>query len=67
MLAKALRSLTTTGFRRGMGGSRAWMATALVAVGIRTIRRMAREEPEVLFRTRVQPGDRFVVQTRPPK
>jgi hypothetical protein len=62
-----LRRLTTMGFRRGMRGSRPWMIAALVAIGMRALRRLANPPEEVLFRTRVKPGDRFELLTRSPE
>ena len=67
MLEWGLRYLTRTGFRRGMAGSRGWMTAAVVAGGVRTLRRIARNEPEVVYRTRIRPGERFVVTTRVPE
>lgn len=59
-----LRRLMRTGFRRGMSGSQGWLVLAISALGIRAIRRMARSEPEVLYRTEVHPGDRFEIGSR---
>ena len=42
------------------------MILAILAVGARSIRRIARSEPEVLFRTKVTVGDIFVVGARDP-
>ena len=64
MLAAFLRRMTWTGIRRGMNGSNPWMIVAILAVGARTLRRLAHSEPEVLYRTKVQPGDRFVIRSR---
>jgi hypothetical protein len=47
-----------------MGGSRAFMVLAILAVGARSIRRIAHSEPEVLYRTKVKPGDIFVFGAR---
>ena len=60
-----LRRLTSTGLRRGMGGSRPWLYAGIVAVGLRLLRRLAHPEPEVLYRTRVKPGDIFEITARP--
>jgi hypothetical protein len=67
MLERSLRFLTGRGLRRGAAGSRAWLVTALVAIGVRALRRLARSEPEVLYRTRVHEGERFVITTRGPE
>jgi hypothetical protein len=61
-----LRRLTTIGFRRGVGGSRPWLYAAVVAFGLRTLRNMANPGPDVLYRTRVRPGERFEITTRVP-
>ena len=67
MLTVLLRRATWTGIRRGLSGSRAFMILAILAVGARSIRRIARSEPEVLFRTKVAPGDIFVFGAREPE
>lgn len=61
-----LRRATWTGIRRGMSGSHLWMIVAILAVGARSIRRISRSEPEVLFRTRVGAGDGFILTARDP-
>jgi hypothetical protein len=60
-----LRRLTSLGFRRGMRGSRPWMITGMIAIGLRGLRRMANPPPEVLYRTAVKPGDTFEIVARP--
>lgn len=67
MYLRALRTLTLLSFRRAMSGSRPWAITAVVVVGLRALRRLARDEPEVLYRTRLQPGDRILVSARGPR
>jgi hypothetical protein len=66
MLSLILWRITWTGVRRGMNGSRVWMILAILAVGIRSLRRIARSEPEVLYRTKVKPGDILVLGAREP-
>jgi hypothetical protein len=62
-----LRRLATIGLTRGvMRGSRPWLAAGMIAIGLRTFRRLTRPTPEVLFRTAVRPGDRFLFTTRAP-
>ncbi len=61
-----LRRLQTAGWRRGRAGSRTWMIVASVAVGLRLLRRVSRNNEEVLYRTRVVTGDRFEVLTKAP-
>jgi hypothetical protein len=36
------------------------MIVGILAIGLRALYRIAHSEPEVLYRTRVQPGDIFV-------
>jgi len=59
-----LRRLTTDGMRRGMSGSTPWLVIAIVATGLRMLRRMARREDEILYRTVIRAGDVFEVVTR---
>ena len=67
MLEAMLRRLTVTGWRRGRAGSRTWLVVASVAGGIRLLRRVTRSQPEVLYRTRVRPGEQFEIITSTPK
>ena len=67
MLNTLLRRLTRTGFRRGLAGSRGWMITGVVAVGVRALQRLAHDEPEVVYRTEVKPGDRITITTDLPE
>jgi hypothetical protein len=60
-----LRRLTATGFRKGIRGSRPWLYAALVAAGVRTLRHLANPEPEVLYRTKVKPGEAFEITAIP--
>jgi len=66
MFESLLRRLTTTGWRRGRSGSRAWLVVATVAGGIRLLRYIARDREEILFRTRLVAGDQFEVITKAP-
>jgi hypothetical protein len=62
-----LRRLMRTGFRRGMSGSRAsqaWLVLGISALGFRALRRLARTDPEVVYRTEVRTGDRFEISRR---
>jgi hypothetical protein len=61
-----LRRLTTTGWRRGRAGSRTWLVVASVAGGVRLLRRVMRNQEEVLYRPRGRPGERFEIITRAP-
>lgn len=66
MFEYLLRRATILGTRRGLGGSNAWMVVAILAVGARMLRRLANPETEVLYRTRIRPGDRFEISAREP-
>jgi len=63
-----LHRLSTVGLRRGLNGSRALLFLGIAAVGIRTLRRLARDDDEgILYRTAIRPGDVFeVITSRPP-
>lgn len=62
-----LRRLSFHGIRRGLGGSRTWLVVGIVAAGTRALRRLARDDEEILYRTAVRAGDVFEVVTRPRK
>lgn len=66
MFQALLRRLTTTGFRRGISGSRGWLIVGIVSGGVRVLRRVAHHEEEVLYRTAVKPGDTFEILAKPP-
>jgi hypothetical protein len=59
-----LRRLMRTAFRRGMSGSQAWLVLGVSALGVRTLRRLSRSTPEVIYRTELRPGDRFEIGSR---
>ncbi len=65
MFDNLLRRLTTAGWRRGRSGSRAWMIVGTVAAGLRLVRFVTRDKEEVVYRTRVKPGDHFEITARP--
>lgn len=67
MYISFLRTLTLMGLRRAMGGSHPWAITVVVVIGLRALRRLAHEEPEVLYRTRLRSGDRILVSARAPR
>ncbi|HYL50371.1 MAG TPA: hypothetical protein VEZ15_00230 [Acidimicrobiia bacterium] len=64
MFEALLRRLTRTGLRRGMSGSRGWLVLGIVTGGLRIVRRLARDEEEVLYRTAIKPGDTFEILAR---
>jgi hypothetical protein len=66
MFQALLRRLTTTGFRRGISGSRGWLVVGILSGGVRVLRHVAHHEEEVLYRTVVRPGDAFEIIARPP-
>ena len=67
MLPLVLRRLTITGLRRGMAGSRGWLIVGISVAGVQILRRVARSESQVLYRTQVKPGDVFEIFTRSSK
>ncbi len=64
MFEALLRRLTKTGIRRGMSGSRGWLLLGVVTGGVRVLRRLARDEEDVLYRTAIKPGDTFEILAR---
>jgi hypothetical protein len=66
MFESLLRKLWATGWRRGRAGSRGWMVVAVAAGGVRLVRHVARDRDDVLYRTRVVPGDQFEITATPP-
>jgi hypothetical protein len=69
VLTVFLRRMTWTGIRRGgsgQPGAQAWMILAILAIGARTLRRLARSEPEVLYRTKIKAGDVLVLGAKEP-
>lgn len=66
MFSALMQRAMRAGFRRGMSGSRGWLMLGIAAAGYRTLRRLARSEEEVLYRTVVKAGDIFEIVTSPP-
>jgi hypothetical protein len=64
MFEALLRRLTGTGFRRGLSGSRGWLIVGVVTGGVRILRRLARDDEDVLYRTAIKPGDSFEIIAR---
>jgi len=60
-----LRRLVTVGFSRGTRGSRPWLITGIIALGLRTFRRLSNPPGKVLLRTPVRLGDTFEITARP--
>jgi hypothetical protein len=65
MFETLLRRAWTTGWRRGRAGSRGWMVVAAAAGGVRLLRYVSRDRDDVLYRTRVVPGDQFEIVASP--
>lgn len=63
-MQKLLSRLTGTAFRRGLGGSRPWLAIGMVTVGLRALRRLANPKPQVLYRAVLRPGEAYEIRTR---
>ncbi|HVJ96980.1 MAG TPA: hypothetical protein VNC41_09130 [Acidimicrobiia bacterium] len=66
MLNIWLRRAMTAGMRRGIAGSRVWLIIGIVAAGGRALSKLATRDPEILYRTVVQPGDVFEIVTSTP-
>ena len=52
-------------FARGVaGGKRGWLVVWGVLTGMRVLRRLTTDEPEVVYRTELGPSDAIVVRSR---
>jgi hypothetical protein len=57
-----LDRLQRTGIRKGLlDGSRAWTVVAVVAIGIKLLRRVAAADREVVYRERLQVGESLLI------
>ena len=65
MFESLLRTVWANSWRRARSGSRAWTAIAVATGGVRLIRYVARDRDDVLYRTRVLPGDQFEIVATP--
>ena len=64
MLEVLLRRVNWVGVRRGMTGSRVWMALGIIAAGFRVLRWVSRSHEDILYRTALRPGDGFEILTK---
>jgi hypothetical protein len=62
---KLLQRLMRTGGRRALSGSQTWTIVAIIAGTLRVVRWMSRPKPDVLWRQKLKPGDRFEVTVGP--
>ena len=61
-----IRRLMRTGLRKGVfQGSRTWMTIGLVAGGLRLLRRLARNEPEVVLCEELPEGGVLLISNQP--
>jgi hypothetical protein len=61
-----LAYLRRTGFRRGLlGGSRGWMIAGGAAYAVRVLQRASRNEPVVVYREELEPGETVVIKHEP--
>ena len=67
MLETLINRATAIGLRRGLTGSRMWLLLGILAIGIRTLRRMAHSDEQVLYRTAVRDGDLFEIISKQPR
>lgn len=64
-MGSLLRRAMAVGLRKGVAGSRPWLAVGIVALGVRVLRRLGQPKEKVLYRTVVQPGETFEITSRP--
>jgi hypothetical protein len=58
-------TLFRRGLRKGVfGGSRPWLVLWLVLAGLRVLRRIARDEPEIVFSEALDPGETLVITAK---
>lgn len=63
-----LRRLARNGFRRGvLGRSRAWLVVGITATAVRLVTRLLARKPEVVYSTRLQPGEALRITALPPE
>ena len=53
--------LERTGLRKGVGGNKAWFYVGTGLWTLRTVRRLAERQEEVLISERLEPGQRIVI------
>jgi hypothetical protein len=57
-----LRFLLRRGLQRGvLGGERRWLVLGGIALGVKVLRRLAGNEPEVVYSEKLAPGEALVV------
>ena len=62
-----LRTLARNGLRRGLlEGRRGWLMVGVTATGLRLVARLTARKPEVVYRTKLSPGDRLEIRALPP-
>ena len=52
-------------WRRARSGNGLWLAAAIVAGGLRLLRRWSRREREVVFRSEMKPGEQLTIRHVP--
>jgi hypothetical protein len=65
-VSRILRRVMSAGFRRGLGGSRAWGTLGLMALVLRVAGLVVRKKPETVFRHELRPGDAFEIRAGRP-
>jgi hypothetical protein len=67
-VASLLRSLARNGMRRGLlNGSRPWLIIGISATGLRIAARLLAKKPEVVFSSKLLPGERIQISALPPE
>ncbi len=54
-------------WRRGLGGSQPYLALGIALAGVRMLRRLANPKPQVLYRHKLAPGERWEITARVPQ
>jgi hypothetical protein len=60
-----MRYFFRRGLRKGLlGGSRPWTVLWVVIAAVRILRRLLRDEPEVVYSEKLQPGQTLVISAK---
>lgn len=60
-----LKLLRARALARGLlGGSRPWTVLWAVFMGVKLLRRLTRDQPDVVFSSTLEPGQAFIISNR---
>ena len=57
--------LSARALRKGLlGGSRPWLALWAVILGLKILRRLTRDEPDVVYSEELKPGETLIISSK---